>query len=65
MIMSWIVVSTQHSPSIKYSGITSSMTNSFISFWICSNLTDENTKIYVNPTGRFEIGGPMGDSGLT
>lgn len=60
-----IVVSTQHSPSVKLEQIQKDIKEFVIDEIIPSYLIDENTKIYVNPTGRFEIGGPMGDSGLT
>ena len=60
-----IVVSTQHSPSVKLEQIQKDIKEFVIEEVIPEYLIDENTKIYVNPTGRFEIGGPMGDSGLT
>lgn len=60
-----IVVSTQHSPSVKSEQIEKDIREVVINEVIPSNLIDKNTKIYVNPTGRFEIGGPMGDAGLT
>ena len=60
-----IVVSTQHSPSVKTEQIEKEIKEVVINEVIPSNLIDKNTKIYVNPTGRFEIGGPMGDAGLT
>ena len=60
-----IVVSTQHSPSVKSEQSEKDIKEVVINEVIPSNLIDEKTKIYVNPTGRFEIGGPMGDSGLT
>ena len=60
-----IVVSTQHSPSVKTEQIEKDIREVVINEVIPSNLIDKNTKIYVNPTGRFEIGGPMGDAGLT
>jgi len=60
-----IVVSTQHSSSVKTEQIEKDIKEVVINEVIPSNLIDKNTKIYVNPTGRFEIGGPMGDAGLT
>lgn len=60
-----VVVSTQHSPSVKLEQIQKDIKEFVIDEVIPEYLIDENTKIYVNPTGRFEIGGPMGDSGLT
>lgn len=60
-----IVVSTQHSPSVKTEQIENDVKEFVINEVIPEELIDGNTKVYVNPTGRFEIGGPMGDSGLT
>ena len=60
-----VVLSTQHSPSVSLSQIRKDMIEQVIQPIIPSHLLDENTKIYVNPTGRFVIGGPQGDSGLT
>lgn len=60
-----IVVSSQHGPSISSEQIESDIKKYVINEVIPSELIDEDTKIYVNPTERFEIGGPMGDSGLT
>ena len=64
-IIEAIVVWTQHSPSVKTEQIEKDIKEVVINEVIPSNLIDKNTKIYVNPTGRFEIGGPMGDAGLT
>lgn len=60
-----IVISTQHSDDVSLSQIRNDMIQYVIKEIIPSQLMDENTKIYVNPTGRFVIGGPQGDSGLT
>lgn len=60
-----VVVSTQHSPDVELETIRNDIIELVIKPIIPSNLLDENTKIYVNPTGRFVIGGPQGDSGLT
>ena len=60
-----VVVSTQHDAVVLQEQIRSDMKKYVIDEIIPSSLMDENTKIYVNPTGRFEIGGPEGDSGLT
>lgn len=60
-----VVVSTQHSPEIDTESLRSDIKEKLIKKIIPENLIDENTKYYINPTGRFEIGGPMGDSGLT
>ncbi len=60
-----VVLSTQHSPDVDLETIRKDMTELVIKPTVPAELFDENTKIYVNPTGRFVIGGPQGDSGLT
>lgn len=60
-----IVVSTQHDPNVTQKKIKSDVIEYVIKKVIPSDLMDKKTKIYVNPTGRFEIGGPHGDTGLT
>lgn len=60
-----IVVSSQHSADVELSQIREDVKKYVIDPIVPANLIDENTKIFVNPTGRFVIGGPMGDSGLT
>ena len=60
-----VVLSTQHSPTVTLEQIREDMINMVIRPAVPAGLMDENTKIYVNPTGRFVIGGPQGDSGLT
>lgn len=60
-----IVVSSQHSPDVELGKIREDIIDKVIKPIIPNNYIDENTKIYVNPTGRFVIGGPVGDSGLT
>ena len=60
-----IVVSSQHSADVELSQIREDVKKYVIKPIVPANLIDENTKIFVNPTGRFVIGGPMGDSGLT
>ncbi|MCI9170254.1 MAG: methionine adenosyltransferase [Lawsonibacter sp.] len=60
-----VVVSTQHAPEVELGQIRKDMIELVIKPIIPAGLLDENTKIYVNPTGRFVIGGPQGDSGLT
>lgn len=60
-----IVVSTQHSPEVETEQIRRDVIAYVINPIVPAELMDENTKIYVNPTGRFVIGGPSGDTGLT
>ena len=60
-----IVVSSQHSADVELEQIREDIKKNVIEPIVPANLMDENTKIFVNPTGRFIIGGPMGDSGLT
>ena len=60
-----VVVSTQHSEDISLEEIRKSVTDLVIKEVIPTGLMDENTKIYINPTGRFTVGGPCGDTGLT
>ena len=60
-----IVVSSQHSPDVTLETIRRDIINNVILPIIPAEMMDDNTKIYVNPTGRFVIGGPNGDTGLT
>ncbi len=60
-----VVVSTQHSASVDLEQIREDLIELVIQPTIPAELMDKNTKIFVNPTGRFVIGGPQGDSGLT
>ena len=60
-----VVVSTQHGPEVSLEKIREDIIREVITPVIPAELLDENTKIYVNPTGRFVIGGPQGDTGLT
>ena len=60
-----MVLSTQHSPDVELEQIRKDMIALVIQPTVPAGLMDENTKIYVNPTGRFVIGGPQGDTGLT
>ncbi len=60
-----VVVSTQHSDSVSLDELRHAITEHVINPIMPKELMDENTKIYINPTGRFVVGGPQGDSGLT
>ena len=60
-----VVLSTQHAPEVDMEELRADMINHVIKAVIPDYLLDENTKYYVNPTGKFVIGGPMGDTGLT
>ena len=60
-----VVVSTQHGAEVELDQIRKDMIELVIKPILPANLLDSDTKIYVNPTGRFVIGGPQGDSGLT
>ena len=60
-----VVISTQHDPDVSHEQIEKDMIELVIREEIPAELMDENTKFYINPTGRFVVGGPQGDSGLT
>lgn len=60
-----VVVSSQHSADISLDQLRRDIEEYVIREVISADLIDENTKIYINPTGRFVVGGPQGDSGLT
>ncbi|GIM29690.1 S-adenosylmethionine synthase [Clostridium polyendosporum] len=60
-----IVISTQHGPEVSQEQIQSDLKEHVIKAVVPAELLDKNTKYYINPTGRFVIGGPQGDSGLT
>lgn len=60
-----VVIATQHSPNVEHSTITSDIIENVIKKVIPGEFLDENTKYYINPTGRFVVGGPKGDCGLT
>ncbi|PKO21495.1 MAG: methionine adenosyltransferase [Chloroflexi bacterium HGW-Chloroflexi-1] len=60
-----IVISTQHSPDVEHSKIEHDMYERVIKYVVPNGYLDANTKIYINPTGRFVTGGPLGDAGLT
>jgi S-adenosylmethionine synthetase len=60
-----IVISTQHSPEVDRETIEKDLIKKVITVVIPGKLLDSNTKYYINPTGRFVVGGPQGDAGLT
>ncbi|MGH2487618.1 MAG: methionine adenosyltransferase, partial [Ktedonobacterales bacterium] len=60
-----VVISTQHAEDVEQGTIRADVIEQVIKPVIPAELLDENTKYYVNPTGRFVVGGPMGDAGLT
>lgn len=60
-----IVISTQHGPDVDRKTIEKDLIELVINTTVPAELLDENTKYFINPTGRFVIGGPQGDSGLT
>ena len=60
-----ILISTQHNSDISQEQLKKDIIESVINAVVPENMMDANTKIYVNPTGRFVIGGPLGDTGLT
>ncbi len=60
-----VLISTQHSPEVSQNEIAEVITEELIMKTLPENLVDKNLKVYVNPTGRFVVGGPMGDAGVT
>lgn len=60
-----IVISAQHLPDVDMNVLKKDIIEKVIKPTVTANLLDENTKYFINPTGRFVIGGPLGDSGLT
>jgi S-adenosylmethionine synthetase len=60
-----VLVSTQHSPDVSHAEIEEGVMEHIIMPVLPQELVDKNMKVYVNPTGRFVIGGPMGDAGVT
>jgi len=60
-----IVISTQHSPDVEQSKIRADIIQRVIKYVVPNGMIDDDTKIFVNPTGRFVTGGPKGDAGLT
>ena len=60
-----ILISTQHNADVSQEDLRKDVIENVINVMVPAEMMDENTKIYVNPTGRFVIGGPLGDTGLT
>ena len=60
-----IVLSTQHSPEVDYEDLKEGVMEEIIKVIIPAGMVDKNTKFFINPTGRFVIGGPVGDCGVT
>ena len=60
-----VVISSQHSPEVSQDQLHADIMEKVIKATIPANLLDANTKYFINPTGRFVVGGPQGDSGLT
>jgi len=60
-----VVVSSQHRPEVTYENLKEGIIEEVVRKVIPADLLDENTKYFINPTGRFVVGGPMGDCGLT
>lgn len=63
--MDAVVISTQHTPDVSNEEIKEAIMELVIKKVISSDMMDKNTNIYINPTGRFVVGGPHGDTGLT
>ena len=60
-----VVISSQHTPDVSHDTIKEGIIDAVVRKVIPANLMDANTRIFINPTGRFVVGGPMGDCGLT
>ena len=60
-----VVISTQHSPSVSHRDLSDAVIEKVIKSVVPADLLDKNTKFHINPTGKFVIGGPQGDTGLT
>ena len=60
-----VLISTQHSPDVSQNEIAETITEDLIMKTLPEEFVDKNLKVFVNPTGRFVVGGPMGDAGLT
>jgi len=60
-----VLISTQHAPDVSQAEITETITDQLIMPTLPEDMVDKDIKVYVNPTGRFVVGGPMGDAGVT
>ncbi len=60
-----VLISTQHAPDVSHAEITETVTEQIIMPTLPEDMVDNDLKVYVNPTGRFVVGGPMGDAGVT
>jgi S-adenosylmethionine synthetase len=60
-----VLISTQHAPEVEYEEIRESIIREVINPVLPGEFVDEDLKVYINPTGRFVVGGPLGDSGVT
>ncbi|MBI3167847.1 MAG: methionine adenosyltransferase [Chloroflexi bacterium] len=60
-----VLISTQHAPEVSQNELIETITEELIMKTLPADLVDKNLKVYVNPTGRFVVGGPMGDAGVT
>jgi S-adenosylmethionine synthetase len=60
-----VLISTQHAPDVSHAEIAEAVTEHIIMPMLPEGLVDKNLKVFVNPTGRFVVGGPMGDAGVT
>ncbi len=60
-----VLISTQHAPDVSHAEITEAVTEHIIMPTLPKDLVDKDLKVFVNPTGRFVVGGPMGDAGVT
>jgi S-adenosylmethionine synthetase len=60
-----VVVSTQHDPDVAYETLREAIIEEIVKHEIPAHLLNKDTRFFINPTGRFVVGGPMGDSGLT
>jgi S-adenosylmethionine synthetase len=60
-----VVLSTQHAPDVSYDQIRKDVIDHIVRFALPGGLLDDDTRFHVNPTGRFVVGGPLGDAGLT